>query len=44
MWNIDPIPTLAILYICKCIENMYPNVGLVENTKGESKEGKNDSK
>jgi hypothetical protein len=35
--------TNNIIHTYKCIQNMYPKVGLVEETKGERKEGKKDS-
>jgi hypothetical protein len=35
--------TRDITYAQKYIQNMYPNVGLVEETKGGGKEGKKDS-
>jgi hypothetical protein len=31
------------IYTFKCIQNMYPNVGLREDIKGGGKEGKKDS-
>jgi hypothetical protein len=38
MWNIGPIQIQAILYIyTKYIQNMYPKVELVEETKGGKK-------
>jgi hypothetical protein len=40
MWNIGPI---QIQKIHKYIQNMYPEVGPVEETKVGGKEGKKDS-
>jgi hypothetical protein len=35
--------TSNIIYTYKYIQNMYPEIGLVEETKGAGKEGKKDS-
>jgi hypothetical protein len=36
--------TSIIIYTCKNIQNMFPKVGLLEETKGGGKEEKNDRK
>jgi hypothetical protein len=41
--NIHNVSTSNITYTSKCIQSVYPKVGLVEETKGGRKEGKKNS-
>jgi hypothetical protein len=44
MWNIGPIQIYVLAYIFEYTHNIIPKVGLLEETKGEGKEGQNDRK